>query len=698
MDYSCLTDLYKYLVLHLHKMMVWCHPSVYATTEDIHSSYSIRNIANWLPCGRAHVAVPQNRLYVRWLVQVIKLFYINITFLRFEVLDSGTQCSASSFKMAEYLYIQSKWHQRPSWVYCGQRRPWTELIQSNILATMINRVELRNHFNISFIYYAIERSKFLKYEDHYILCETLSLTENILSLSLKEPDLDYVKWVVNVRLGFQVRLLYLRLNHPRGVLNIYDGPKEAFPLHSIIEPTNITQPGTISRYFTLFMELKISRTQLLMVGKNIFLLNYTRERAIAQRLLLNTSTMFQSGDFLLHQLFSFNTTTEQYPNISLEVRQLEGWNEGGCNLGGFAILQNISFHDKDVVASSGPYCPGGSLGQPFISEYGFSSLVLNNYSYLVLYSYGSAYHIDVDILVISSECEGLVDPVLPCLGLVDIDQLDYFQTEIPYESYKYTCLYTANLEVYAIRLYRLQRCLVVQSVHYGYKFQYDLEILNSGNVQLNLTIPTYQAYDGSYFDTNELILSWGDQTSGIHRVISMVNSTYLRLREVSATRLRHHQTLSFHHSSLLLKIEPHEVPGMSCMMLNESSHSVTNYNGYSDALATQLVCLCALGIYSTPTLYTYTLIPRYMLHAAQTAVVYFEISGTNCSRFNRTKDILRVTIRDIMTQSLYVGKEGLQCSVPDVSVNIFYERHGMCSRFIIRFQRYKLKLFALKNK
>ena len=174
----------------------------------------------------------------------------------------------------------------------------------------------------------------------------------------------------------------------------------------------------------------------------------------------------------------------------------------------------------------------------------------------------------------------------------------------------------------------------------------------------------------------------------------MVDSSYLRLEDVSVMQLRHLHTWSFHHSSLLLMIQPHEIIGIPCMMLNESSHSAISYMGYRDALSTRLSCLCAKGIYSTPTLYTYTLIPRYMFRVGETAVVYLEILSTNCSHSNSTRDIFTVTIRDIMTQSLYVGKEGLQCSVPDVSVNIFYDRHDMCSVFIIQFQRYKLKLFT----
>ena len=509
MDYSCLTDLYNNLVLHLHKLMVWCHPSIYASTENIHSSYSIRNIAAEVPCGRAHVAVPQSELLIRWYVKVIHLFYINITFLRFEVLDSGTHCSASSFKMIEYLYTSREWHQRSNWRYCGYRRSWTELVQSNMLFAMINQVELRNHFNISFIYFAIEHNKFIKYENHYISHDIFSLTQTRLHCALEEPGLNYITWVINVHLGFLARLSFLQLNHPLEVLNIYDGPKKLFPLHSIIESTNITHPYVLSQYFIIFIELKLNQNQLSMINKTIFLLNYTRDLAIAQKLSLNTSTTIQSRDLLLHQLFLFETSNKQFPNISLEVRQLDGWNEGGCNLGGFAILHNISLHDKDVhvVVTSGPYCPGGSLGQPFISEYGLTSLVLNNYSYLALFSYGSDYHIDVDILVTASECEGLFDPVLPCPGLLEVDQLNYFRTEIQYESYKYSCSYAANVEIYAIRLLRLRGCLVVQAVHHGHKFEYNLELFHSANVELNLTITTLQKYEGSFINTNVLTLS-----------------------------------------------------------------------------------------------------------------------------------------------------------------------------------------------
>ena len=700
-DYSCLTDLYNHLVLHVQKLMVWCHPSIYATTEDINSSYNISNIAAGTPCGRSHVAVPQSELYIRWYLRVMQLFYINITFLRFEVLDSGTHCHASAFKMVEYLIRSREWNQRSNWRYCGHRPPWTELVQSSLLIASIHQVELRNHFNISFIYYTIEHSKYKKYENHYILYETFTLATSNVYLTMKEPDLDSITWVINVHVGFLVRFLHVQLSHPFGVLNVYDGPKKSFTLHTIMEPANIIHPDILSDYFAIFMELHLKRTNLSMIGIEILHLNYIRERAMAQRLSLSTSTTIRSRNLILHQMFFFETSNKQFPNISLEVRQLDGWNEGGCNLGGFAIVQNIGFSDEDGTyedkfVTSGPYCPGGSLGLPFTSEYGFSSLVLNNYCYLVLYSYGSDYNIDVDIIVTISDCEGIVDPALTCPGLLATDQLDYFHSDIQRGSYKISCNYVVSLEVYQIQLYRLQSCLVVQALHHGHRFPYNLEIFSSANVQWNLKIPPCQRYDGIFIDINIVTLAWGEQVSGIHRVITMLNNRYLRLREVSVMQMRNEYKLSFYHSSLLVKIEPYEIRESTCMMMKKSSHSAVSYMGYEKALITRLACLCAVGIYSTPTLYMYSLIPRYMFHRAQTAVVYFEILDTNnyCSRYNSANDILTVTIRDIMAQSLYVGKEGVQCSVPDVTVNIIYERHEMCSDFIIQFQRYKLNLFT----
>ena len=135
---------------------------------------------------------------------------------------------------------------------------------------------------------------------------------------------------------------------------------------------------------------------------------YDREMVPNKRLLLNSNTTVKSNHKILHSVFLLQGEHMPYPNVSFNVRAFEGWNDGGCNLGGFAVVQHQSNSNKSMI--SGPYCRGGTVNQPLVTKYGLKYLIFSgNRTYLVIYAYGSEYHIDIDVIVSGSKCEGLLD-------------------------------------------------------------------------------------------------------------------------------------------------------------------------------------------------------------------------------------------------------------------------------------------------
>ena len=398
-----LAEQYIPLVSRCDRMIHWCQ----ASNENLKTLHNVEHLIQKLPCGRLHITKRKSGHIFKRLITVGKAFYINITFLRFEILDSGRHCSESSFKMAEYI-TPGHWHQRDYWRYCGYKPPWSETIQSNRLRIHLNQVELRNHFNISFMYYVIVHKKFINYTKHQIYNTKQGI--HSFTFTIQGYTKDGTSWLVNFPPSYIVHIQELSICCLDGNFQIFDGPKRLFKIYKLLKNTTdevLKRLDIYSIHFEVLIELYV-RKPYDNVLHEIMEFTYDREMAPNKRLLLNSNTTVKSNHKILHSVFLLQGEHMPYPNVSFNVRAFEGWNDGGCNLGGFAVVQHQSNSNKSMI--SGPYCQGGTVNQPLVTKYGLKYLIFSgNRTYLVIYAYGSEYHIDIDVVVSGSKCECLLD-------------------------------------------------------------------------------------------------------------------------------------------------------------------------------------------------------------------------------------------------------------------------------------------------
>ena len=689
-----LADQYNLLISRCDRMIHWCQ----ASNANLKALHNVEHLTENLPCGRLHIVNRMSGEIFKRIISVDKMFSINMTFLRFEVLDSGRRCSDSAFKMAEYItprpWTPGAWHQRDYWIYCGYKPPWSETIQSHKLLIHLNQVELRNHFNISFMYYVIDYKIFINYTKQHIYNTKHGIRH--VTFTMQKYQKVGSSWLINFPPGHIVHIKELSMCCVGAEFRIFDGPKKLFKLYTFLNDTKhevFKRLDMYSNYFEVLIELYVRKFYDDAVHESIKF-TYDREMASSKELLLNSKTSIKSNHKILHLVFLLQGEHMEYPNVSFSVRAFEGWNDGGCNLGGFAVVQH---HQSNTNASiiSGPYCRGGTLNQPLVTKHGLQHLIFSgNRTHLVIYAYGPAYHIDLDVIVSGSKCEGLLDPMLACLIEYQIGEREHAVRRYVASTYKLMCSFSLNN--YMLEVEKVVGCVDIQTINHGYAYAYYLEIKMPVVAHLNYITPIYYTFNGFIANLNTLLAIWGNHSSSANNVEGMLSSTRKHFGKVSTLAVKHTIYRKHHPSTLRLKITVFDAPQSLCRVLNKSAHAEVGHNRERQAFMAQLTGSCVTGTYTESTLYFFIIPPKPVERNKYITMLCFDILKVN-SDLDMPTGILTVTVRDIITQSLMVSQEKLHVEVVDVSVVLFYEKLDLflISTFVLEFRRYALPCFTL---
>ena len=682
-----LTDQYVLLISRCDQMIHWCQ----AGNENLKVLHNVEHLTPNLPCGKLHVTKRMAGYIFQRIITVGKAFYINMTFLRFEILDSGRRCSDSSFKMLHF----TPGHQRAYWIYCGYKPPWSETIQSHKLLIHLNQVEFRNLFNISFMYYVIEHKKFNDYTRKQIYNTKQGI--HSLSFTMQEYKKDRTSWLINFPPGCIIHIKELSICCLVAELRIFDGPKKLFELDTLLKNTKhkvIKRLNLYSSYFEILIELYVWKfyDDVLLVHE-IIKLNYDGEMAPNKRLLLNSKTTVKSNHKILHLVFLLQGEHMQYPNVTFNVRAFEGWNDGGCNLGGFAVVQHQFNINKSMI--SGPYCGGGTVNQPLVTKHGLRYLIFGgNRTHLVVFAYGPEYHIDIDVKVSASKCEGLLDPALACPIELPIGEREHVVIQYATSTYKFLCSFGPHY--FTSNLYNVVGCVDIQNINHGYAYTYGIQIMVPVVAYLNYNTPTHYAFNGSIALSDYLMVMWGNHSSGVSTVEQTSESKRQHLGKVSTLTVIHTLYREHHLSTLRLKISLFDAPQQTvCRVLNKTLHAEVRLIGYGPAYLAELTDSCVTATYKEATFYIFILLPKPVERNKHITMLCFDIFSVDTAV--EMPSILTVTIREILTQSLMVSQGELHIQVVDVSVVMYFEKIDLLSisTFVLEFRRYALPCFAL---
>ena len=687
-DELCLEDYYIMYNKFLVNLMGWCHPHAYDI--DVKKWPTGSNLLPFLPCGLVNAIKKHDDSAVLWTITVNNEFYVNVTFLRFEVRDSGKDCSSSALKIGAYDYARRGWDSKWYWSYCGYRLPWSETILSNKLIMAINQNNINYRFNVSFIYYIIAHDDYLGSELYY--------TDNI---PARQQDLYYhiehmhcIKWIVQLHIGYVAHFSTMKLSNFVGQVYIYDGPTQKYSMFSLrqfMRNTFVTDINTTSAYFTTVVKLMPHRSNKDFNRHQVMELSFEKKwRYTGALLSLYSRTPIQSRGNILHAVYSVSGVSGHYPNITFDIRKFDGWNEGGCNMGGYILVQQL-FNEDKALFTSGPYCPGGGSNQPLITENGPEFIVLNRKeTLLVIYAFGPEYWIDLDVIVSVSLCEGSFDFPLLCQAELDISQT--IHSTMNWDHFQLNCnrLNRLNNTYIAMRMLKFSGCLIAQVVIYQKLILYQLEVLNRMHVTVDYRSPVHRNIDGGVIQFSHIYLLFGSTKTRKQSALILTSSKILDLGEVTTLTYRQHFHVPYHESVVtitMLQGENNYDSEEKCQQINQSVVQHKIHRLYEDVEAMKLSSLCATGYYQKAKTYIYTIIPRYMTHLATLSNTYVNIQELKCGDMMNVSSSLTIALRTAFSQSFHItNNETIEIEVPNVSILMAVEKHDTCSTMIFQYR------------
>ena len=683
----CITNYYHNYYKHLLQLLDWCHP--HRNVDDVKRWPFVSNLLPFVPCGLVNAVKKYDQHLVKWLITVNVDFYVKVTFLRFELPDSGGDCRLSALKIGAFQ--NGGWNSRWYWSYCGNRPPWSETIKSNKVIMAINQNLFNYRFKVSFMYYITDPSEYLEPDLYY----RDAITDGLQELYYQIQYIYSIKWIIKLPICYVTHFSTIKLINFVGQFHIYDGPKEKYSIFSLTQDmvdSFVTATESMSAYFITVVKLVIYNNNMKFTEGQVMELYFKKKMHHTITFLnLNSRTQVKNNGNILHAAYSISGEDRKYPNVTFDVNKFQGWNEGGCNMGGFAILHQMSDGDGPLI-TSGPYCPGRGSNQPLITEHGPEYIILSkSETLLVIYAFGSEYKIDLDVTISISACEGLFNPPLLCRAQLEARQTK--QTSSIWNNFQVDCMRAIIGDVYMnIAIVRLSGCVVAQVVMCQKPISYHLEIISRVYVNLEYRSPVHHSISRGIIQLSHIGIFWSSIKSAPQLIKVITGNTTLDIGDVRSLTYQHNADVPYHESSLtiiMLQKDLHYIDGSAqCEIFNQSALLQQPHTSrYVDPEELKLSSFCATRYYQNAKIYGYTVVPRYKTHHGGLSNVYLDVQEVQCSDSMEVPSALTITMRKIFSQSFQIaGNNTIEIEVPNVSIVIALEKRSVCSTLIIYYR------------
>ena len=691
----CITNYYLNYYKHLLQLLDWCHP--HRHVDDVKLWPFVSNLLSFVPCGLVNAVKKYDQYLVKWLITANVDFYVKVTFLRFELPDSGGDCSLSALKIGAFQ--NGRWNSNWHWSYCGNRPPWSETIESYKVIMAINQQLFNYRFKVSFMYYITDPSEYLETDFYY----RDDITDGLQEVYYQIQYIYSIKWIIKLPICYVAHFSTIKLINFVGQFHIYDGTKEKYRIFSLSQDmldTFVVDADTMSAYFITVVKLLISNNNIDFTKVQVMELYYKKKMHHTRTSLnLDSKTQVQNNGHILHAAYSISGQDKQYPNVTFDVRNFHGWNEGGCNMGGFAILHQMSDKDGPLI-TSGPYCPGRGSNQPLITDHGPEYIILSkSETLLVIYAFGSEYMIDLDVIISISACEGLFNPPLLCQAQLETRQTK--QTTSIWNNFQLDCMSAIIDDVFMnIAIVRFSGCVVAQVVMCQKPVSYHLEIISRVYVNLEYRSPVHHSTSSGIIQLSYIGIFWSSIKLGPQQIRLITGNKTIDVGEVQSLTYQHKAEALYHESSLtiiMLQKDINYIGGSAqCEIFNQSVMLQPLHIGrYLETEEIKLSSLCAAGYYKNAKIYGYTIVPRYKTHHGGLSNVYLDVQEVQCSDSVDVFSSLTITMRRIFSQSFQItGNKTIEIDVPNVSIVMALEKRNVCSTLIINYRVHVIWLLA----
>ena len=451
-------------------MIEWCEPPKLENLENYNETRSVSHLERWTPCGYGvfnMFTADRNDITPVLQIWVYRMYYIHFMFLNFEVDDSNFTCAHSVVHIMTPKVVKNY---GITWLieetYCGYREPWNRTVASSRALLYIKQLNVYRLLNLTMKYVTIDTYLEKFYRPNVNVTNLFLTSYHTLSLSYSSKFIQQCD--IQVNLGFVQIIQLVWISASVNYLKIFDGLKVLFPLFTFSKGDSVSFNQTVNCTTQYFQSHIVIENENNAINHPLVNLTFRIVQLDAIHLHHNTETNLKSSAEITHAVFSMRPFRGRFAGLSITFHKFQGWNWGGCNYGGYAILQNI---DDPVLSPTtfGPFCSAASPRHAYTSQHTLPQFIMNNrLAYLIIYGYGSMYAIDIDIKIIPTPCEGIMEPLMmwyPDKGKTRKIPQDVITTTFATVTYKISPT-NRSVPLHKITVQNISRCFCLQSISY----------------------------------------------------------------------------------------------------------------------------------------------------------------------------------------------------------------------------------------
>ena len=387
----------KLYILYWHSLIDYC-----SSTPNHHVK-----IERFLPCGSLKLTHISRTKQIEWTIQIHSHFFLNITFLEFQMDYSGPLCDYSAF-IIHVLLPNNRTCSNMNWRYCGVKPSWTELISTHRVKLSIVHLNVLQEYNITLIYVTITKTHFkYNYQEKIVTkYQTFfSFLKNAFKLS------NNYQFVIQSEHSQHLELIDITCLN--SILMLYDGPGKHLPIFKITTCNN-TVRGNLSYFMGILLyyvsdEFKTS----------MFTIQYKNMPLIMNNIELDTVISIKHNGILTRKGYKCVTVHRNYL-LTFRMHTFTGFNTNNCIFGGIVLSTQHPTkestglnHGDNKMVTQNPYCIARS-GTPLIGS--LNEIILpGGRSELIIYGYSDMFDIDLEIHVTETEVIGAINICQFCL-------------------------------------------------------------------------------------------------------------------------------------------------------------------------------------------------------------------------------------------------------------------------------------------
>ena len=599
-------------------------------------------------------------------------------------------------RLVEKLFGRG-WAYRTAWIFCGHRKPWVEITNSNEILIRLKQINVVSFPKLTIHYEAYDLKLYIHYSELFDINKVkMPYIPTFVIGRESISELLTIRFHVVAQPGESIAFTHSICKGCEGIVVIYDGLDFYYKLLELkLKSENVTNINKFTKYF--HAQIFVTFLSVNEIGHHEWKLKLSRKVKSYKmiRKVQNLTVDNIKSDKVANYVYRVHLENDQFPQISIIRRQFDGFNENRCICGGILLTEFISTDTKENN-TFGPYCPDFLSKQPLLTPDGLRSVTFpNRQIQIVIYGFSPLFTVDIDLIISANQCEGIVNPSNVCNNAFNRtikSGITRFNKRLKKLFYKFYCMekiYTTYTELF-IYIYSIRGCVIIQELQVEVNNAYNVKIYSLVNVHLNIYtwIDDDDIRSRTYWNSVRFHLStdyYWSKSGSKDRILYDIPSIHIENIIKGPAR-----TVGY-----FLKLTDSMSLEPKCYSCNESSHNLWKRPDVRGRYILVVSALCVSGYYHKNYIYVFTLDPLYemVINRDHKLLVYLSIATSLAKRCttantvsNNETDQVTTYLRGISISTLQVTKSSYTLTIRELQQAVIYQKNNNCSMVVIQFR------------